>query len=292
MSKSAGNVVDPLKIIDEFGTDAVRYWTYNSQLGTDTNFSKDIIKVGQKLVSKIFNSGKFVEMCLENMKDEITTAKDDVESGLIYEKIDLWILTKLRKVIEKTGETFEAYEYGKAREIIEDFFWNDFCDNYLEIAKVRCYGANGTKYKDSVLSNEKLEKINKGQQSALRTLYYTFNAILKLFSPFIPHITEEVYSNVYEDEFRKTMFLGARGNWPKYGNFPNLETAVGEEALRIVFEVRKYKSEQNVSIKEMIENIRIFSRLFYQLKEIEEDLKNVCNVGNIEFADGEFAVVI
>lgn len=288
MSKSKGNGVDPLKIIDEFGADAVRYWALSSQLGTDTNYSVDMIKIGQKLITKLFNSAKFAEMNFKNLVDGVSTAKEDIEKGLINETVDKWLISKIKLTIEKATQSFEKYEYSRALEAVEDFFWNDLCDNYLEIVKVRCYGADGFKYKDLNLSAEEVEKINKGQQSTIRTIYYVFNAVLKLFAPFMPSITEEIYSSIYEDEFNETKSISSRGCWPNANDFvENKEVEkVGEIVLNVIADVRKYKSEKNISIKEIVENIDITGNVEFD-NGVVEDLKNVCNVKNINFTNSE-----
>ena len=288
MSKSAGNVISPIGLIQSKGSDAVRYWAGNATLGLDTAYSDDLISVGQKLITKLFNSAKFAEMNFENLTDKIATAKSDVENGLIFETIDKWLISKAKITLEKATKFFENYEFNKALEIIENLFWNDFCDNYLEIVKIRCYGAKAFKYQDVILSKEQLEAINESQQSAIRTIYYVFNIILKLFTPFVPAICEEIYSCLYEDEFNKTKSISSRGTWPKVNdlieNFSSLE--IGDITIRILSEVRKYKSEQNISIKEIVDKITVYTPV-KKVNSVVEDLKNVCNVNHIEFINSK-----
>ena len=288
MSKSAGNVISPIGLIQSKGSDAVRYWAGNATLGLDTAYSDDLISVGQKLITKLFNSAKFAEMNFENLTDKIATAKSDVENGLIFETIDKWLISKAKITLEKATKFFENYEFNKALEIIENLFWNDFCDNYLEIVKIRCYGAKAFKYQDVILSKEQLEAINESQQSAIRTIYYVFNIILKLFAPFVPAICEEIYSCLYEDEFNKTKSISSRGTWPKVNdlieNFSSLE--IGDITIRILSEVRKYKSEQNMSIKEIVDKVTVYTPV-KKVNSVVEDLKNVCNVNHIEFINSK-----
>lgn len=288
MSKSKGNGVDPVKTINEFGADAVRYWALSSQLGTDTNYSTDMIKMGQKLVTKLFNSAKFAEMMFDNLNSNTTSAKQDISSGLIFETIDKWLISRIYSTITQATKSLENYEYGKALEVIDSFFWNDFCDNYLEIVKVRCYGANGTKYQGIELSKEQKEKIDREQQSAIRTIYYVFNAILKLYAPFAPAICDEIYSCVYENEFNQTKSVSSRGNWAKSDDFvENKEIEeIGKVILNTITNVRKEKSEKNISIKELIDEVKIESPLNEKISKdsgLIEDLKNVCNAKEIKF---------
>ena len=279
MSKSKGNGVDPMKTIDEFGTDAVRYWTANSQLGTDTNYSTDMIKIGQKLITKLYNSGKFVEMCLLSLRgnEKVENGKLKIENCLI----DKFILSKLHTVIKNYENALNNYDYSKALETIENFFWNDFCDNYLEIAKIRCYGINAIKYQNIELTEQQKEEITNGQISAILTIKNVFEALLKLFAPYLPHITDELYSCLYENDFNTTKSISSRGNWININDFKKDENIekIGEIAKNILTEVRKYKSDKNISIKEIIEKINVYCDC--DLSSVIEDLKNVCNVNNI-----------
>lgn len=292
MSKSRGNGVDPIKVIDKFGADAVRYWAGSASLGYDTPYSEDTISKGQKLITKLFNSAKFAELNLENLIGNISTANEDIKNGLIFETVDKWIISRTKTTIENVTKSFEKYEYSKALEFVENLFWNDFCDNYLEISKIRCYGATGFKYQNKNLTEEEIKLITKSQQSAIRTIYYVFNALLKLFTPYIPSICEEIYSNLYEEEFNMTKSISSRGNWISSENFVNDIEAekIGKVVLNIVVEVRKFKSDKNISIKEIIENINICCDV--DLTSVVEDLKNVCNVNNINIIkSSEFKIV-
>jgi valyl-tRNA synthetase len=281
MSKSLGNGVEPSEVIGEFGADAVRYWASNSNPGVDTNYSRDIIKIGQKLVTKLFNSAKYAEIHFNNLKGDLTTAKNDVENKKIFEIIDMWILSKTKEIIDNYNKYFLDYEYNKSLETVERFFWNDFCDNYLEIVKVRCYGVEGTKYKDRTLTDVEKENITKSQQSAIRTIYYVFNALLKMFAPFTPAICDEIYSCIYEDEFNKAKSISVRGNCAKSSDFISDSNAdgIGQVVLNIISDVRKYKSDQNISIKENIKSFNINVNI--DLSGVIDDLKNVCNVDEL-----------
>jgi valyl-tRNA synthetase len=281
MSKSLGNIIDPVKLIATKGADALRYWTGGMTLGLDTAYSEDQINMGQKLITKIYNSAKFCEMCFENFKDsEITEA------------IDKWIINKVDKTAGEATKFFKEYNFSRALEVTERFFWDDFCDNYLEIVKVRCYGATGFKYKEQQLTTEQIENINKKQQSAICAIHYTFNIILKLFAPFLPAICDEVYANLYEDEFKLRKSISSRGTWPIIENVDSKYEKLGELVANILNEVRKYKSEKNISIKEVIQSIKVNTPIELDNNTID-DLKNVCNVDDIQvIKDNEFKVEI
>jgi valyl-tRNA synthetase len=291
MSKSKGNVVTPINLIKEKGSDIVRYWASTSNLGSDTAYSEDVFKIGQKLVTKLFNAAKFASMNFDLLEDlgHPKTVLEDINSNNINQVTDFWILSRLKQVIEGSEEQFDKFEYAKAREIIEDFFWNDFCDNYLEIVKVRAYGLNAIKYQEQDLSEEEQNQIILEQKSAIFTLYHILEHILKLFSPFIPHICEEIYQGVFENKLNS---IHQRGSWPKLSEqfFDENALKIGKEMLLIIFEVRKYKSEQNISMKTMIEKFTVNSK--ENFSGILEDLKNVTNSNEININSHQKELII
>jgi valyl-tRNA synthetase len=276
MSKSKGNVVTPTSLIEEKGSDIVRYWASTSHLGADTAYSEDVFKIGQKLITKLFNAAKFA-----SMNFAILDANTKTEN--ITEAADSWILSRLQQTAKRATEEFEKFEYARAREAIEEFFWHDFCDNYLEICKVRSYGLAAEKLVGVELSESQKQEILAKQQSAILTLKICLNTILKLLAPFIPHICDEIYSSLFAEEFEKIDSINARGNWPKFDEklFDEKFLKMGEAALGVIFEVRKFKSEKNISMKTTVQKILVNCE--ENLLEISEDLKNVCNAKEIEF---------
>lgn len=236
MSKSKGNVVTPVDLIEEKGTDAVRYWTATSRLGTDTAFSPDLLKIGRKLVNKLWNATQFAAMHLEKLTHEPTTPKADWQR--ITETLDRWILSRLGETIDKATKAFTAYEYADALDATNSFFWADFCDNYLELIKKRVYNEDG--------SFDPAQ-----QQSAVIALYHCLNGILKLYAPFCPHVTEELYSHIFAAEYAHKGSLHARNQWPGSADFIIEEAALasGNDALEILTAIRNTKSVGNVSIK-------------------------------------------
>jgi len=289
MSKSKGNVITPKGLIEEKSADVVRYWASASSLGADIAYSEEVFKIGQKLITKIFNSAKFCSqhfVVLQNhlIKNNISLAnQDQYLLSLITNVSDRWIINKFQQVILQYNQQFEIYEYAKAREILEEFFWHYFCDNYLEICKVRSYGLSSEKLAGINLNKEQKQQVLQKQLSTLVTLNLCLKNILKLFAPFIPHITEEIYSIIYNDEFATKKSIHARGNCaklPKNLNLllPNI-LEIGDEILKILFEVRKYKSEKNLSMKTPISSLNIGCK--YDLNPFLDDLLNVCNAVEI-----------
>jgi len=290
MSKSKGNVVTPVNLIQEKGSDVVRYWASTSGLGADTAFSEDVFKIGHKLITKLFNAAKFVEFVSKNADFKLGELSceqifySNEKNNIISEAFDKWILSKLHNTIKNCEEYFNNFEYAKAREEIEDFFWNDFCDNYLEIIKVRAYGIKGEKYSDQELSNEEKEDLKRKQYSALYTLDICLNSIIKILSPFIPHICEEIFSCIYYKEFDEKKSINSRNSWPNYKiikiNNQNKIIESGDGILKIIFEVRKFKSDNNLSMKTTISFITLKN---VNIDEFVLDLKNVCNALELVF---------
>jgi len=274
MSKSKGNVVTPVALIEEKGTDSVRYWASTSRLGTDTAFSEDLLKIGRKLVNKIWNASQFAALNLDKLSGKPTTAAQDNKNAIITETLDLWILSRLNQCIAKATKAFETFEYCDARVAIEDFFWNDFCDNYLELVKARAYGENSG-------------QLNGQQQSALYAIHHCLDALLRLFAPFVPHITEELYSHIFDDKFAQNGSVHARGNWPQASDYPYLEAAEksGMAAVDVLNIIRKAKSEANVSIKFPIEEVKVHASTenpkWEDLIPVLEDLKSAGNAQSI-----------
>lgn len=290
MSKSKGNVVTPVNLIQEKGSDVVRYWASTSGLGSDTAFSEDVFKIGHKLITKLFNAAKFVEFVSKNADfklgelscEEIFYSNE--KNNIISEAFDKWILSKLHNTIKNCEEYFNNFEYAKAREEIEDFFWNDFCDNYLEIVKVRVYGIKGEKYSNKELSSKEIEDLRRKQFSALYTLDICLNSLVKIFSPFVPHICEEIFSSIFYKEFDEKKSVNSRNSWPNFNTIKidNHEKFIesGDQVLKIIFEVRKFKSDNNLSMKTTISFI---SLKHGNIDEFILDLKNVCNALELAF---------
>jgi valyl-tRNA synthetase len=287
MSKSKGNVVTPVELIEEKGTDAVRYWASTSRLGADTAFSEDLLKIGRKLTTKLWNAAKLSATLLEALQGTPTTATQDAQRGIITETLDKWLIAKLYLAIEKATKSFEAYEYADARAATEDWFWNDFCDNYLELVKTRAYG------NDTPAS----------QQSALYTIHHCLNAVLKLFAPFIPHVTEELFSHLYAAEYAEAGSLHARGMWPNWMNyqvfgqktesgetFPiSTVITIGVDCVSLLNAIRKAKSERNYSIKFPLERVVVSaaqpSSAWSLLPSVAFDLKGAGNVMELTWSE-------
>ncbi len=278
MSKSKGNVVTPVDLIEEKGADVVRYWSSTSKLGTDTAFSEDVLKIGKKLVTKLWNAAKFAAIHLDKVDGEPLSAAEDIKNNVITETLDKWIITRLHRAISKATKEFEQFEYSDARSAVEDFFWNDFCDNYLEMVKKRVYGESES------------ENAAQLQKSAAHTIYHCLDAVLRLFAPIVPHVTEELYSHIFDNRHAAITSIHSRGQWPDATDFPVDEMAekAGIASRAVLDVVRRIKAEQNVSIKWPLENLVISGKENEDKNIIEScfpDLANVTNAKNVEWAD-------
>jgi len=214
------------------------------------------------------------------------------DDARVNEASDLWILSRLQQVVERATKEFESFEYARAREAIEEFFWRDFCDNYLEICKVRSYGIAAEKISGLELSAQQKAEISAKQQSSILTLRICLNTLLKLFAPFIPHICDEIYSSLFAEEFAKNNSVNARGNWPKVNSefYNDCLIEDGKLLLEVIFEVRKFKSEKNISMKTTVEKVRV-ARVS-GIEKFVEDLANVCNAKEIELVAEEKLVEV
>ena len=169
MSKSKGNVVTPMATLEEFGSDAVRYWACNGRPGTDTALDTGVMKIGRRLAIKILNASKFALGRLgEGHVPGIEAVRDPMDAAL---------LTHLTALVETATAAHEGFDYARALEVTETFFWS-FCDDYVELVKTRAYG----------------EGDPAGADSARATLALALSALHRLFAPFLPFVTEEVWS--------------------------------------------------------------------------------------------------
>lgn len=272
MSKSKGNVVTPVDLIREKGADIVRYWTSNSKLGADISYSEDMFSNGNRLINKLWNAAKFAQIHLSKMSGTPTSLKQEIENNIIFHTTDLWIISKLTETVKKVEKEFLNYEYAIARLAAENFFWKDFCDNYLEIVKVRAYNEDN--------SNQK------GQQSSIFTIYHCLKSILLIFAPIIPHITEEIHDIV----FNNGKSIHGRGSWPNIADYNFSENAAnsGNLLVEILEVVRKIKAENQLSMKVEIKTLYISSSndlSKFLVSDIAADLQNVTNALSIDYKE-------
>jgi len=244
MSKSKGNVIEPQETIEKYSADCLRFWAAGSKLGEDLPYQEKDLITGKKFITKLWNASKFSIMHLEDYNGE--TPKK-------LETVDKWILSKLNGMINDSTDSFLKYEYSRTKADVENFFWHDFCDNYLEIIKDRLYNPN--------------KRGKEARLSAQYALYKTLLAILKMMAPILPHITEEIYQLYYaKHEKIKSIHISS---WPDTEKRDAEAEKIGELVVYAVEKARRAKSEKNLSLKTPLKN------LFIEGKISEEDFETI-----------------
>ena len=263
MSKSKGNVVVPAEPIDNHGADAVRYWAASARLGTDAAFDEGQMKVGRRLAIKLLNAAKFA------LSFEVPAGSTEVT-----EAVDQAMLLALADVVREATGAFEAYDHTKSLELTEKFFWT-FTDDYLELVKERAYNAEGT--------------VSAAQQaSAAIALRKALHVMLRLFAPFLPFATEEVWG-----WWQKNAGSIHRASWPVVEELTDGLDAGNAGLLELasiaVGGVRKAKSDAKASMKAAVESatIQAPAAVLTSLRVIESDLKSVGKISALTYAEGD-----
>ncbi|MDR1188639.1 MAG: valine--tRNA ligase [Bifidobacteriaceae bacterium] len=244
MSKSKGNVVTPMALLEQHGSDAVRYWAASARLGTDAAFEPGQMKVGRRLAIKILNASKFALSFLAeqpaepelgtvpNSGSQSSTTPDllTLDPAVVTDPLDQSMLAALGQVIATATEALENYDHTRALEVTETFFWT-FCDDYIELVKSRVHGGAGPD----------------GAASARTALGLALSVLLRLFAPFQPFATEEVWSWWHADSVH-------RQAWPAASELRADSTATGDPQILAVAggvlgALRKAKSEAKVSMR-------------------------------------------
>jgi valyl-tRNA synthetase len=222
MSKSKGNVVTPHETLDRHSADAVRYWAGSARLGIDATYDEQQMRVGRRLAIKVLNASRFA-LGLEG------------EAGVATEPLDRAMLGALRGVVVEATEAFEGYDHARALDATERFFWG-FTDDFLELVKQRAYGTHG----------------RAKEASAIAALRLGLDVLLRLFAPFLPYVTEEVWSWWREGSVH-------RAPWPDVAELDTLagDPAVYEVAAAVLTEVRKAKALAKVSLRTPVERVTI-----------------------------------
>lgn len=237
MSKTKGNGVDPLMTVDKFGADALRYWIATAPIGTDIRYSDDEVKRGSKLLTKLWNASKLVLMNLRDF-DPASTPAVPVADRFIE---DRWVLAELNRTVAEVRRNLDKYDNYNARAAIDTFFYDIFCDQYLEFTKDRFW------------SPEKYDAAS--QPAAQWTLYTVLRAILGLYAPFIPFLTEELWQKIYQDaEGGQTLHLTA---YPTVMAEYETDTADMQVALDILRTVRGLRTERKIGNGAKLETLTV-----------------------------------
>ena len=276
MSKSKGNVVTPDSLLEEFSADALRYWAARAKLGADTIFDETVFKIGHKLVTKVFNASKFVLMQLTPPEDNPDLALGEISH--IAHPVDCAWLAYVSDTVVQARVLFEDYDYSAALALTERCFWQ-FCDDYIELVKVRAYQQKST---------------SEGQ-SAVASLVLTLNVLLRLLAPILPYITEEVWSWHFAEHSGQSSIH--RAAWPEISELTAVAT--GDATMlglvsQVLEQVRGAKSQAQQSMKCAVKHLTITlpAAQHALLTMAFDDIKASCSViGGVTLHDGETVVV-
>jgi valyl-tRNA synthetase len=260
MSKSKGNVVTPMPLVEEYGADALRYWACNGRPGVDTAVDFGVMKVGRKLAIKVLNASKFV----------LGVSPDDAVEDLahIVTPVDRSLLGALAELVADATAAFDAFDYARSLERTERFFWS-FCDDYLELVKSRAYG----------------DRTDPSVRSAAATLRVALSALLRLLAPVLPYVTEEVWSWWRDGSIHQAAWPSADGLRPD-----DADPLVYQVAGEVLADVRKVKSTMKVSLATPVARVCVVDTEA-RLAALEAARADLCDAGKIERLETEIGSV-
>ena len=258
MSKSRGNVVTPRDVLEKHSTDAIRYWAGSARLGVDTAFDEGVLRIGRRLVTKIYNAAKFTLSRMVGVDAEKLGPK------AVVEEVDRDMIRLLSEMVAETTTAFDSFDYAKALSITETFFWRRFCDTYIELVKNRAYA----KEEDS------------GKLSALAGLKETLSVLLRCFAPFLPTVTEEVWSRYYARLCEKPSIHVAP--WPGPAEFAPYQgpsfAGCFDAAVEVMASIRNAKTQAAKRMSAPVAQVTIegatedLARLKVCLSDIQQSL--------------------
>ena len=275
MSKSKGNVVTPMGLLDEHGSDAVRYWAASGRPGTDTAFDVGQMKIGRRLAIKILNASKFVLAFEPTETDRAGLAGPPVlDASAVTAPLDRAMLADLAETVRQATAAFEDYNYTRALELAETFFWS-FTDDYVELVKDRAYGGQGPE----------------GAASAKAALAIALDVQLRLFAPFLPFVTEEVWSWWQEGSVHRAAWPSADEVLAMAGDGDRAVVADTAIALSLV---RKAKSEAKASMKAEVSRAVVSGpeASMARLEAIAGDLKATGAIAELTFTPSGDAISV
>lgn len=221
MSKSLGNGIDPLEVIDNYGTDALRFsLVQNISAGNDIRFKEEKVEASRNFANKLWNAARFANMYISKLDREVYNKIDTTKLSIE----DKWILNKTTKLAEEVTNNIDSFDIGIAIQKIYDFIWSDICDTYIEMIKTRLYDENCETY-----------------EQAIWTLNEVLKIALKLLHPFMPFITEEIYLNLIHED--KSIMIS---EWPSVNYDYKEEYKVVEEIIDATKQIRNIRAESNI----------------------------------------------
>ncbi|MBM4337754.1 MAG: valine--tRNA ligase [Deltaproteobacteria bacterium] len=264
MSKSKGNVVTPMGLFETHSVDAVRYWAARARLGVDTALDEQVMKLGRRLATKLANAGRFVLLQLER----VSASGGTLAASRISHPLDVAFAAKLAALVERATRAYEEFEFAPALQACEETFW-DFCDNYLEIVKVRAYA----------------EAPSAGRDSALATLELALRVFLRLFAPVMPYVTEEVWSWRFAGPGRERSIHTSA--WPSAQEFGGIALANAGRAYDAAREVsaaiRGAKTSAKKSLRWPVARLEVRGGE-EELEALRSVLSDVLGAGSVDAA--------
>mgnify|MGYP001190876411 FL=1 len=257
MSKSRGNVITPIDTIEQFGSDAVRYWAGSARLGTDTTYDESVFLIGNKLVTKLYNAAKFV------------LSHDSSETNDIKE-LDASFLQDLQKLINDVTNCYDKFEFAQALQLSEEFFWNIYTDNYIELVKKRVFNSEGEEKK-----------------SAVTTLRIALSVLLRIYAPVLPSITEEIWSWCFAKETNTNSIH--QSNWPNVLEFKKFNPPENKDSLDVAIKtiraIRKTKTANAIGLGKPVDSIKLIINTHQKdiLTKIMDDVSNAAGCYNFSF---------
>jgi valyl-tRNA synthetase len=252
MSKSKGNVITPMALLEEHGSDGVRYWAASGRPGTDTAFEPGQMKVGRRLAIKVLNAAKFALMQAS-------------PRGAITEPLDRGMLTALSRLVRNSTAEFEAYDYARVLEQTERFFWS-FCDDYLELVKARRYG----------------DFTAEGAASANSAMLVALSALLRLFAPFLPFVSEEVWSWWRPGSVHRAAWPTPEEIVDAIGGEDEAAVQVFTQAQAALGEVRRIKAIGKKPVKAAIDRA-VLPKQFLPLEPAAHDFRAAAHIRDLVF---------
>ena len=274
MSKSVGNVVTPMPLLEKYTADGARYWSASARLGTDTALDEKMFKVGKRLATKIYNAGKFV----------LSQTTERLEIDPLHNELDRAFAAKLKQLVARATDAFEELDHAQALVETESFFWNHFTDTFIELAKSRA----------------RSEGDPAGRGSAVAALRLGLNVLLRLFAPFQPYITEEVWSWAFARETAQSSIH--RATWPSAMDFREVPAPADQGSFDLAAAcwsaINKAKAEAEVSMGRAVEALTVgaTAATLERLAAVQDDVFAGARVreyrleqrGNLE--DGAFEI--
>ncbi|MEG0073008.1 MAG: valine--tRNA ligase [Clostridia bacterium] len=260
MSKSLGNGVDPLDVIEKYGTDALRFsLIQNISPGNDIRYIPEKVESSRNFANKLWNAARFAQSYIGKQTNEDLEKVDQTKFAIE----DKWILDKTSELINEVTENIDAFEIGIALQKIYDFVWNDICDTYIEMIKTRLYDENSETYMQAVWTLNKILCIS-----------------LKLLHPYMPFITEEIYlSLLHNDE----TIVNAK--WPKAEFTYKEEANCTEECIDLIKEIRNHRSEMNIPMSKKISCIVYSEKNQKNIILAEHFIKKMTGIENVDYVD-------